>query len=98
MLYALGYTNYNICFNFIDYFLKILLVSFILSFITYIISMILCNKFVVTDNTVLNSLFKIDNNYLFLIPIIIIVLVILSILYIITMFRIKLNSKKGIEI
>jgi len=87
MQYALGYDNHKIALNYINYYLKILIISLIIAFMGYIIGTFLYNKYIFINNLILNDLFKISLDYTFLLPILILFLLLLILLYIIIRFR-----------
>lgn len=56
--YALGYNYNRITLNYIDYYLKLFIISLVISLIGYFISIFLYNKYICLDNLIVNSLFK----------------------------------------
>lgn len=92
--FALGYTEGDIVKSYIDYYLKILMISFIVSLVLYeIVCLIIPNIFCI-DNFILLELFNFKSNYLFIIPIVIIIILLVFILY----FVIYCKSKKEYKI
>lgn len=88
--FALGYNNNLLTKNYINYLLKIILISFIISIIGYVILTLAFNQYNY-NNIILNKLFDISFEYKLFLPIILLFTLIILFIYIFV--RIKLSKQ-----
>lgn len=91
--FVLGLNKHGIAMNYINYYLKLLIVSFSVSIFLYFFITIIYNQFILIDNLVLNDLFSISLSHKILISILFLISIILFLLYLFIRFRLSRNQQ-----
>lgn len=89
--FVLGLNKHGIAINYINYYLKLLIISFFISIILYFFIIIIYNQCILINNLVLNDLFNISLSYKILIPIVSLIIIILFLLYFAIRFKLSRN-------